>query len=105
MGIYGLVPGEDKVSKYDGKSFTHYTRKEGLVYNSIIQIIEDTKGNIWLATDGGGVSKYDGKSFTNFTIKEGLSHGIVSCITEDNKGNLWFGTQGVGGISKYDKIL
>ena len=31
------------VSKFDGKSFTHFTEKEGLSYNYIISILQDKK--------------------------------------------------------------
>ena len=89
------------VSKYDGKSFTHFTEKEGLSNNVVCSILEDKSGNLWFGTNGGGVSKYDGKSFTHFTEKEGLSNNDVRSILEDKSGNLWFGTYG-GGVSKYD---
>ncbi|MCK5372129.1 MAG: hypothetical protein KAQ62_26390, partial [Cyclobacteriaceae bacterium] len=59
------------VTRYDGKSFTHYTEKEGLSDNSIRSILEDKSGNLWFGTYEGGVSRYDGKSFTHYTEKEG----------------------------------
>ena len=89
------------VSKYDGKSFSHYTEKEGLSSNYIMSILEDKTGNLWFGTNGGGVSKYDGKSFTHYSKNEGLCNKIVLSILEDKIGNLWFGTSG-GGVSKYD---
>ncbi len=89
------------VSKYDGKSFTHYTDKEGLSNNSVLSILEDKNGNLWFGTSGGGVSKYDGKYFTHYTDKEGLSNNTVWSILEDKSGNLWFGTDN-GGVNKYD---
>ena len=89
------------LSRYNGKSFTHYTKKEGLKNNIILSIIEDKSGNIWFGTRGGGVTKYDGKSFTNYTQKEGLNQNTVYSIFEDKYGNIWFGTFG-GGVIKYD---
>jgi len=59
------------VSKYDGKSFTNFTIKEGLSNNYVFSILEDKSGNLWFGTDGGGVLKYNGKSFINFTEKDG----------------------------------
>ena len=41
-----------------------------------MSILEDSHGNLWFGTDGGGVSKYDGETFTHFTEKEGLSNNI-----------------------------
>ena len=74
------------------KSFTHFTKKEGLSNNIVKSILEDKSGNLWFGTDG-GVSKYDGKSFTHFTEKEGLSNNSVLSMLEDKSGNLWFGTR------------
>jgi len=95
---FGTVNG---LSRYNGKSFTHYAEEEGLKNNFITSIIEDKSGNIWFGKDSGGVTKYDGKSFTNYTQKEGLNHNRVHSIFEDKSGNIWFGTYG-GGVTKYD---
>lgn len=78
---------------YDGKSFQHYTTKEGLVNDLVFTIYEDKTGNIWFGGDG-GVSRYDGKYFRNFTTKEGLPHNDVNSIIEDKTGKFWFGTWG-----------
>ncbi len=58
-------------------------------------IMQDSKGNIWLAT-WEGIIRYDGNSFTNFTNKEGLRRFHAFAVLEDSKGNLWFGTIGAG---------
>lgn len=63
-------------------------------------VLQDRKGNIWLAT-WEGIMRYDGKSFTNFTNKLGLRRYHVFSILEDSKGNLWFGTIGAG-VYRYD---
>jgi len=89
------------VSKYDGRSFIHYTEKEGLSNNIVLSILQDTKGNLWFGTEGGGACKYDGKTFTRFSEDEGLSSNTVLSIIEDKKGNIWFGTNG-GGACSYD---
>ena len=78
---------------YNGKSFQHFTTKDGLGSNSALHIYEDRAGNIWFGT-GGGASRYDGKSFRNFTTKEGLSNNALTTIMEDKTGKLWFGTRG-----------
>jgi ligand-binding sensor domain-containing protein len=78
---------------YDGKSFQHFTTKEGLVNDRVSIIYEDRTGNIWFGTYG-GVSRYDGKSFLNFSTKEGFSITEVMTIIEDKTGKFWFGTRG-----------
>lgn len=93
----------DGVRKYDGKTFTTYTDKDGLGTNNVGCITEDKAGNLWFGTWHGGVSRYDGKSFTTFTKKDGLASNFICTILEDRKGNLWFGTGPPGcGACRYD---
>ncbi|MEY3240554.1 MAG: hypothetical protein RIR11_1992 [Bacteroidota bacterium] len=80
--------------RYDGKSFTSFTKKDGLSGNMVARIIEDKKGYIWFG--GGGLSRYDGKSFTRFTSKDGLLNESVWSILEDKTGNIWVGTRETG---------
>jgi ligand-binding sensor domain-containing protein len=101
--------------KYDGKSFTQFTKKEGLPSNCVQNIVEDKKGNIWFGTrvaekdhsdadkrtGGGGLSRYDGKTFTQYPEIEGLSKNDIYAIYEDKKGNLWMGATGLG-VYRYD---
>lgn len=61
-------------------------------------IIQDRKGNIWIATFG-GIFRYDGKSFIHVTSK--VSSARFFSILEDSKGNFWFGSIG-SGVYYYD---
>lgn len=90
--------------KFDGKSFTHFTQKEGLCSNNVASIVEDKQGNIWfgsLTSDfpnikEGGLSRYDGKTFTNYPALEGLTKNDIYTIYEDKKGNIWIGATRYG---------
>ena len=83
------------VTKYDGRSFTHYSTPQGLSDDIVYRILEDKNGNLWFGTRNGDLNKYDGKSFTHYSI--GYLGGI---IIEDKTGNLWFGA--LSGLIKYD---
>ena len=72
-----------------GKSFLHYTTRQGLASNIALHIYEDRAGNIWF-----GASRYDGKSFRNFTKKDGFPSNSIRLLLEDKTGKLWFGAQG-----------
>ncbi|MBW8049363.1 MAG: hypothetical protein FVQ77_03275 [Cytophagales bacterium] len=79
----------------------------------IFSILQDSKGNFWIGTDGSGISrlkpdlltlkqgKLDGSKFTHFTTEDGLSHNIITSIFEDRSGIIWIGTEG-GGINRFD---
>lgn len=64
-------------------------------------IFEDSKGNIWFATNALGALKYDGNSVTTINELTGLPAMSVTQIAEDPHGNLWFSTEG-GGICRYN---
>jgi ligand-binding sensor domain-containing protein len=66
----------------------------------IVEIFEDTKGNLWFGTMSDGAVRFDGKKLTYFSVKDGLCDNTVASIAEDKEGNIWFGTH--AGASKYD---
>ena len=66
----------------------------------VIEVFEDTKGNLWFETMSDGAARYDGKVFTHFTTQDGLCNNDVGSILEDKNGNIWFGTE--GGVCRYD---
>lgn len=66
----------------------------------VVEIFEDSKGNLWFGTMAKGAARYDGKALTYFTREDGLIEKTVVSIAEDQDGNMWFGTH--SGASKYD---
>jgi len=106
------------VRKYDGKSFTHFTEKDGLSNNGVCTILEDNLGKLWLGTTD-GVTVYDGKMFTiipitfitgNTNYHKTTTHptygvsspmeNFVLSMLQDSRGVFWFGTP--VGIYLYD---
>ncbi|NND32043.1 MAG: hypothetical protein HKN76_05580, partial [Saprospiraceae bacterium] len=92
--------GGDGACRYDGKSFTYFTSKEGLPLQGSTFVFEDIRGNYWFGSETSGLCRYDGVNFTHFTTREGLKDNWVWSVLEDEKGYLWFGTK--GGVSRYD---
>lgn len=87
--------------RYDGKIFTGFGTKEGLLSGNVYVTLEDKKGNLWFTTEKNGVWCYDGKNIKNFNEKDGLINNAVISVLEDKEGNLWFGTKWFG-LSRYD---
>ncbi len=106
FGTYG-----GGVSKYDGKSFTHYTDKEGLSNNTVWSILEDKSGNLWFGTEkglscfvvrGGGLSTtklQNGEDKFNpqivvFHKEDGLKAEdfFQNSVLLDSKNRVWWGS-------------
>ena len=70
---------------------SQYTLKDGLPSNECHDILQDSIGYIWIATDRGLV-KYDGYTFKTYGIKEGLED--ISCLRmkQDINGDIWIMT-------------
>lgn len=93
--LWFSISGEG-VYRYNGKSFTNFTVKNGLCNNNVGAVIQDRKGNILLGTNS-GICKYDGNTFTKYPVPDTLS---ITCMLEDKDGNLWFATT-QNGIYRY----
>lgn len=92
------------VVRYDGKTLTYYTTKEGFSGNNVQGIAEDKEGNVWFGTTG-GVSRWDGKSFTNFTENDGIKNNFVFSLCISKSGTIWVGTnEGVYYYNPYNAL-
>ena len=69
----------------------NYTVDDGLPSSETHDILQDSKGYIWIATDR-GVSRYNGYEFENFTTEDGLTDNVVFRLQEDSEGRIWFHT-------------
>jgi ligand-binding sensor domain-containing protein len=81
------------------ETWTNYTKKDGFPSKMINTMVEDSQGNLWFGTYGGGVSKFDGSKWTNYSKATGFPSNNIEVICEDKQGNMWFGD---GGVIKYD---
>lgn len=94
MSAFHTTYGQNDSTRSETRSIVTSSGPQHLTRN----IIQDRKGNIWIAT-WEGVFRYDGTSFTNITNK--VSSARFFSVLEDNKGNLWFGSIG-SGVYYYD---
>jgi len=88
------------IYRFDGKSFTNFTTKDGLCDNSTKDIIQDKSGNILIGTNA-GICKYDGKTFSKYFEADSLAQFRISSLLEDRDGNIWFGAMAKG-IYRFD---
>jgi ligand-binding sensor domain-containing protein len=97
--------------RFDGQSFTHFTKSEGLCSNNVSNIIEDKAGNIWfscLSSDHpnivskGGLNRFDGTTMIKFPETKGLFENDIYTIYPARSGSVWIGATGVG-VYRYDQ--
>jgi ligand-binding sensor domain-containing protein len=87
------------VARFDGDTFSAFELPEsepdhtrGITSPWIVHsIIEDSKGRMWFAVNGGAYV-WDGMALTHLFEKDGLCHNVVNCILESDDGHLWFAT-------------
>ena len=83
MLLCAAVPGQKELN------ITHYKETQGL---SILDILSDKYGRIWLGTNN-GLLRYDGYEFKKFVYDPNDSTSIkgtsISRLYEDRHGNIW----------------
>ena len=101
--------------KYDGKSFMHILKKDGLHSNNVTEIEFDSKGNIWFATrvaekdnpdpekriGKGGLNRMTNGKIISFPSIKGLNNGDVYEIYIDKSDYLWISTVD-NGVYRFD---
>ncbi len=102
---------ENGLNSYNGYEFEHFKRKRGnpdaLSNDFIYDLAEDSDGNLWLATNGGGLAMMEpgSKRFTSFrhdpANSNSISSNVVRVLAIDADGILWLGTRG-GGLDRFD---
>ena len=90
---------ENGVSRFINGQFYNLSEEDGLGHNSCWDISQDSDGNMWFASYGGGISKFDGKKFTLFSAKNGLPSDKIRKVFPF-KNNIYVGTE--QGISIID---
>ncbi len=73
-----------------------------LTHQRVLAVHEDSKGSLWLGTDGGGIYRRDKNAggFRHYTAEPGKPGGLSGnrtfFIREDSRGALWFALQAAG---------
>ena len=79
-------------------SVNHYKHNpednNSLSHNNILDIMQDSKGMIWLATNE-GINKFDPttETFTRYTEADGLPTNLTVGIVEGDDGEMWIASQ------------
>ena len=69
----------------------NYSTKDGLPQSQVNDIVQDSIGYLWLATQGGGLARFDGQYFTVYNEDKGLKSNFVQSLLV-KKDSLLIGT-------------
>ena len=98
--LYCIIPCSSKAQ--NSYNFTHYTQEDGLTTASIMQLVKEKHGYLWMTSEY-GVTRFDGYDFKLFKNKEIDSVNIPFSnfyeIRMDEKGNVFFRNRNT--ISRY----
>ncbi len=102
---------ENGLNSYDGYQFQTYYRERGnanaLSSDFVFDAAEDRSGNLWIATNGGGLAFRDATSgdFSSYRhdVEDASSIGsnVVRRVLVDTDGTVWAGMRN-GGLSRLD---
>src|SRR5262245_60057105 len=97
---------EDGLNRHDGYSVTVYRHDPAdagsLPNNFVRDVAEDAEGNLWVATEGGGIAKWVAATdrFQSYRQKaddrDSLAGDRVRTLRVDKAGQVWVGTRGQG---------
>lgn len=82
--------------------FKHYNINSGLSQNTVMSILQDSKGFIWIGTKN-GLNRFDGHNFKIYRRGDSLNdlaNSMIYCLNEASNKIIWIGTD--KGISLYD---
>ncbi|WP_431213957.1 ligand-binding sensor domain-containing protein [Puia sp. P3] len=76
-----------------GTTNYRYSRTDStsLCSDRVNSIFEDSRGWLWLATEG-GLCRFNNGRFIRYTTADGLPSNFILCLLEDKKGRLWIST-------------
>ena len=98
--VFGIVCCAFTTLRAQYNQFQHYTVEDGLPQSQVQSIFQDTRGNLWIGTNGGGLSRFTGNGFETYTRKDGLLGDVIQEIRENLNGDLVI--ESVLGISVFD---
>jgi len=82
------------LARFDGKSWTNFTTKDGLPSNHVFMVYEGRDKRLWVGTGKGLARMEDDGSFTVFTTADGLFSDIIFSMVEAEDGSFWIGSFG-----------
>jgi signal transduction histidine kinase/ligand-binding sensor domain-containing protein/CheY-like chemotaxis protein/HPt (histidine-containing phosphotransfer) domain-containing protein len=105
IAVAGVVQAAAPAPAVRPMYFEHLTMRDGLSQSTVMSILQDSHGYLWLATES-GLDRFDGYAVREYRRERGNDQGLASdyvwALAEDSHGDLWLATQG-GGVARWDR--
>lgn len=106
INIYTFSQSGNNDVSWPDPVFEHLTLADGLPENSVLCILQDRFGYLWLGTQFGLV-RYDGYNIKDYQPEHFDTLGItwgstITTMYEDKSGTLWIGT--LKGLNRFDRV-
>lgn len=85
QGLYAVIDGECRLIPTSSEAITG--------------LCEDSEGDIWVASNGGGLNRFRLRDFRLFDRSAGLKDNFSYTVSEDAQGTIWFGNRD-GGVAR-----
>jgi ligand-binding sensor domain-containing protein len=85
-------------------SLVYITKNEGLCNDHTSALLQDSWGNLWFGSSGGGVSRFSGQMFMHYNESAGVKGNYVFAVQMARDSSLWIGTMAKGVIHLKDGI-
>ena len=93
------IGGSAALNRFDGQRFITYGSKDGLdIGTGVNHLVLDGRGDLWVATNGGGIYRFDrhttdrARFITNLKVGDSRASNRVNVIHLQNDGKIWAGT-------------
>ncbi|MBK7267963.1 MAG: hypothetical protein IPI07_00080 [Flavobacteriales bacterium] len=82
---------DEGIVRFDGRTFTRWTKAQGLGDNTAMCLLHDREGRRWAGT-ANGISCLDGEKLRTFRFAEDFGSNYIGLLVGDGVGRIWAGT-------------
>ena len=86
--------------RLEGQRFVPMPAADGTPLGAIDDILAETNGTVWFASQDRGIFRWDGKQIHPVPSKAAFDPTVAFGIDRDSEGQLWFST--LGGVLRWD---